>query len=208
MSDIVVGTKVSDYRNTLLKVQAELDKSGEKDERGAQTFDLRTGVHVLTAIEAPCLDLWAKHSICRSAVFLAPVSNVILSASLGYLFFVGDRKKTDLPYQSEEDSDCEWYRLRNEEAIDAEHVVALCKAAKDKYGFKDFKLKGGVLRGDEEMKVIKAMKKAFPDARMDLDPNGAWHLDDAVRYVADMHGILTYCEDPAEPKTVIPAAKS
>lgn len=31
---------------------------------------------------------------------------------------------------------------------------------------------------------------------MDLDPNGAWHLDDAVRYVADMHGILTYCEDP------------
>ena len=57
--------------------------------------------------------------------------------------------------------------------------MALCKAAKDKYGFKDFKLKGGVLRGDEEMKVIKAMKKAFPDARMDLDPNGAWHLDDA-----------------------------
>ena len=77
VSDIVVGTKVSDYRNTLLKVQAELDKSGEKDERGAQTFDLRTGVHVLTAIET----FWAKHSICRSAVFLAPVSNVILSAS-------------------------------------------------------------------------------------------------------------------------------
>ena len=30
VSDIVVGTKVSDYRNTLLKVQAELDKSGRK----------------------------------------------------------------------------------------------------------------------------------------------------------------------------------
>ena len=68
VSDIVVGTKVSDYRNTLLKVQAELDKSGEKDERGAQTFDLRTGVHVLTAIEAPCLDLLGKAldmPVCR-----------------------------------------------------------------------------------------------------------------------------------------------
>ena len=196
VSDIVVGTKVSDYRNTLLKVQAELDKSGEKDERGAQTFDLRTGVHVLTAIEAPCLDLLGKAldmPVCR---LLGAGQQRDFVRFLGYLFFVGDRKKTDLPYQSEEDSDCEWYRLRNEEAIDAEHVVALCKAAKNKYGFKDFKLKGGVLRGDEEMKVIKAMKKAFPDARMDLDPNGAWHLDDAVRYVADMHGILTYCEDP------------
>lgn len=77
-----------------------------------------------------------------------------------------------------------------------------------KYGFKDFKLKGGVLPGDEEMKVIKAMKEAFPDARMDLDPNGAWKLDDAVRYVSDMHGILTYCEDPAGLKGFTPAVKS
>ena len=126
----------------------------------------------MTAIEAPCLDLLGKFldmPVCR---LLGNGQQRDFVRFLGYLFFVGDRNKTDLPYDHEEDSDCEWYRLRNEEALDADSVVALCRAAKEKYGFKDFKLKGGVLPGDEEMKVIKAMKKAFPDARMDLDPNG------------------------------------
>ena len=36
----------------------------------------------------------------------------------------------------------------------------------------------------------------FPNARIDLDPNGGWLLEEAVEYVKDMHGILTYCEDP------------
>ncbi len=173
VAELVVGTKASDYRNTLLTVKAELDKSGEKDVRGNQTFDLRTGVHVLTAIETPCLDLLGKYlevPVCR---LLGNGQQRDFVRFLGYLFFVGDRKKTDLPYRGETAADCDWYRLRDEEALDAEAVVALCKAAKEKYGFKDFKLKGGVLAGDEEMKVIKAMKKAFPDARMDLDPNGA-----------------------------------
>ncbi len=67
---------------------------------------------------------------------------------------------------------------------------------KEKYGFKDFKLKGGVLAGNEEMDVIRAMKKALPDARIDLDPNGGWLLEEAVEYVKGMEGILTYCEDP------------
>lgn len=69
-------------------------------------------------------------------------------------------------------------------------------ATKEKYGFKDFKLKGGVLAGNEEMDVIRAMKKALPDARIDLDPNGGWLLEEAVEYVKGMEGILTYCEDP------------
>lgn len=115
---------------------------------------------------------------------------------LGYLFFVGDRKKTDLPYDEEPDSDCEWYRIRHEEALTAEKIVAFAKATHEKYGFEDFKLKGGVLPGNEEMDVIRALKKEFPDARIDLDPNGGWLLEEAVEYVKGMKGILTYCEDP------------
>ena len=115
---------------------------------------------------------------------------------LGYLFFVGDRNKTDLPYDSEPDSDCAWYRLRHEEALTADKIVEMALATKEKYGFKDFKLKGGVLAGNEEMDVIRAMKKALPDARIDLDPNGGWLLEEAVEYVKGMEGILTYCEDP------------
>ena len=193
---LVVGTEVGDYKNTLLKIKTYLDSKGEEDVRGNQTFDLRTGVHVLTAIEAPCLDLLGKHlglPVCR---LLGDGQQRDKVRMLGYLFFVGDIDKTDMPYLKEDDSDCDWYRLRHREALTADKIVAFAKATHEKYGFRDFKLKGGVLPGNEEMDVIRELKKAFPDARIDLDPNGGWLLSQAVEYVKGMKGILTYCEDP------------
>ena len=196
IQDIVVGSSLAEYKNTLLKVQKKMAEIGKDDVRGNQTFDLRTGVHVVTAIEAPLLDLLGQYLEVPVAALLGEGQQRDKVRVLGYLFFVGDRKKTDLPYDEEPDSDCEWYRIRHEEALDAEHIVAFARATKEKYGFEDFKLKGGVLPGDEEMKVIRAMKEAFPESRMDLDPNGGWTLEQACEYVKDMHGILTYCEDP------------
>ncbi|WP_313187601.1 enolase C-terminal domain-like protein [Lacrimispora sp.] len=193
---LVEGTKIGEYKSTLLKVKAHLESRGEEDVRGNQTFDLRTGVHVLTAIEAPCLDLLGKHLGVPACELLGDGKQRDKVEMLGYLFFVGDRNKTDLPYDSEPDAKWEWYRLRHEEALTGEKIVAAAKAVKEKYGFKDFKLKGGVLSGREEMEVIRELKRAFPEARIDLDPNGAWLLKDAVEYVKGMEGILTYCEDP------------
>ena len=190
---LVVGTKVAEYKSTLLKVKKYLDAKGEEDVRGNQTFDLRTGVHVLTAIEAPSLDLLGKHLGVPVCELLGEGQQRDKVRMLGYLFFVGDRNKTDLPYVSEPDSDCEWYRIRHEEALTADKIVACAKATKEKYGFEDFKLKGGVLAGNEEMDVIRALKKEFPNARIDLDPNGGWLLEQAVEYVKGMQGILTYC---------------
>ena len=193
--DLVVGTSIGDYKNTVLKVKHSLGGQ-ENDVRGAQTFDLRTGVHVLTAIETPLLDLLGKHLGVPVASLLGDGMQRDKVRMLGYLFYIGDRKKTDLPYDSYPDAECEWYRLRHEEALTPEEVVALAKASKDKYGFSDFKLKGGVLEGKEEIKAIRALKEAFPEARITLDPNGGWLLKDAIELCKDMHGILTYCEDP------------
>lgn len=193
---IVEGTNISEYKSMLLKVKAHLDSKGEEDVRGNQTFDLRTGVHVITAIEAPCLDLLGKYLNVPVCELLGDGQQRDKVRMLGYLFFVGDRNKTDLPYDSEPNSDCEWYRIRHEEALTAEKIVAMARATHDKYGFEDFKLKGGVLAGNEEMDVIRALKKEFPNARIDLDPNGGWLLEEAVEYVKGMQGILTYCEDP------------
>lgn len=193
---LVEGSSIGRYKNTLLKVKEYLDSNGEEDVRGNQTFDLRTGVHVLTAIEAPLLDLLGKYLDVPAAALLGEGQYRDKVLMLGYLFFIGDRTKTDLPYDSEPDSDCEWYRLRHEEAMTPEAIVALAKAAQKKYGFQDFKLKGGVLAGKEEMEAIKALKKAFPKARITLDPNGGWMLNEAIELCKDMHGILTYCEDP------------
>ncbi len=196
VKDIVKGSSIGAYKNTLLAVKAKLDSKQEEDVRGNQTFDLRTGVHVITAIETPLLDLLGQYLDVPVAALLGDGMVRKDVPVLGYLFYIGDRKKTNLKYDSEENSDCEWYRLRHEEALTPEKIVALAKAAQQKYGFHDFKLKGGVLAGKEEIKAIRALKEAFPEARITLDPNGAWSLKEAIELCKDMHGILTYCEDP------------
>ena len=193
---LVIGSKISDYKQTLLKIKNWLDTNIKDDVRGLQTFDLRTGVHVVTAIEAPLLDLLGKFLEVPAAALMGDGIQREKVQFLSYLFYIGDRKKTDLPYDSEEDSDCEWYRLRNEEALTPEKIVALAKATHKKYGFVDFKLKGGVLSAKEELKAVQAIKKEFPNARVDLDPNGAWSLKEALEIKDELKEILAYCEDP------------
>ncbi|MGE4455210.1 MAG: enolase C-terminal domain-like protein [Sphaerochaeta sp.] len=192
---VVEGSKISAYKQTLLKVKEALGND-ESDVRGLQTFDLRTGIHVVTAIEAPLLDLLGQYLEVPVASLLGDGMIRDRVKVLGYLFFIGDRKKTDLPYYYDEKNSEDWYRLRHDEALDADAVVELARSSQDLYGFKDFKLKGGVLEGKKEIEVIKTLKKAYPDARMTLDPNGGWSLKEAIGLCKDMHGILTYCEDP------------
>ncbi|WP_068431357.1 enolase C-terminal domain-like protein [Piscicoccus intestinalis] len=193
--EIVVGSNITDYRNTLRKVGekfADRDSGG----RGLQTFDLRTTVHAVTAIESALLDVTGKFLGLPVAALLGDGQVRESVKALGYLFYVGDPDKTDLEYVREPDSDVDWYRLRHEEALTPEAIVAFAEATYDKYGFEDFKLKGGVLAGAEEMTAIVALKERFPNARITLDPNGAWSLAEAVELCRDKVGVLAYAEDP------------
>ncbi len=194
VKDLVVGTTLGEYKNTLLKVKNSL--SDEGDVRGNQTFDLRTGVHVVTAIEAPLLDLLGKELGVPVASLLGDGQQADKVLMLGYLFYIGDRRKTDLEYMDGADASCDWYRVRHQEALTPESSVELSRAKKEKNGFNYIKLKGGVLDIKEEVAAVKALKAAFPEARITLDPNGGWLLKDAIEHMKDMHGILTYCEDP------------
>jgi len=115
---------------------------------------------------------------------------------LGYLFYVGDRRRTDLPYRAEPQAKDDWLRLRHEEALTPEAIVRLAEATHARYGFNDFKLKGGVLAGEVEMQAVQALKARFPVARITLDPNGAWSLDEAVRLCRGQGHVLAYAEDP------------
>ena len=67
VENLVVGTRISDYKQTLNAVRRWLDSNIKDDVRGLQTFDLRTGVHVVTAVEAPLLDLLGKFLDVRAA---------------------------------------------------------------------------------------------------------------------------------------------
>ncbi|RRZ97123.1 enolase C-terminal domain-like protein [Erwinia sp. 198] len=162
--------------------------------KGAWTFELR--VNAVAALEAALLDLLGQCLNVPVAELLGPGKQRDEVTVLGYLFYIGDREKTDLPYLSGENATHDWYRLRHQKAMDSEAVVRLAEAAQDKYGFKDFKLKGGVLPGEQEIEAVKAMKKRFPEARITVDPNGAWLLDEAIALCKDTQGILTYAEDP------------
>ncbi|MBT9597423.1 MAG: glucarate dehydratase, partial [Vitreoscilla sp.] len=164
--------------------------------RGLQTFDLRTTIHAVTAIESALLDLLGQHLGVPVAALLGEGQQRESVEMLGYLFFVGDRRRTDLPYASDPGAANDWFRLRHEAAMTPEAVVRLAEAAGERYGFNDFKLKGGVLRGDDEVAAVTALHERFPQARVTLDPNGGWLLKDAIRLMRDMRSVVAYAEDP------------
>jgi glucarate dehydratase len=193
--EIVVGRKVGDWQAVLTEIRtrfADRDAGG----RGLQTFDLRTTIHAVTAVESALLDLLGQELDVPVCALLGEGQQRESVPMLGYLFYIGDRKKTDLPYDSQPDASDDWLRIRHEEAMTPEGIVKLAEASHKRYGFQDFKLKGGVLRGEEEVEAIKALKARFPDARITLDPNGGWLLKDAIRLMRDMHGVVAYAEDP------------
>src|SRR5262249_7133575 len=120
---------------------------------------------------------------------------------LGYLFYIGDRNKTDLPYRSAPEARDDWLRLRNEAALAPAAIVRLRPAAPARYRLAGLKRTGGVLAGDAEIEAVRALKERFPRGRVTIDPNGAWSLADAVRLCRGLGNVLGYAEDPcgAEP---------
>ncbi|TWC23579.1 D-glucarate dehydratase [Pseudomonas sp. SJZ085] len=192
---LVVGNPIGTYQKILNSVRqafADRDAGG----RGLQTFDLRITIHAVTGLEAALLDLLGQHLDVPVAALLGEGQQRDEVKMLGYLFYVGDRQQTDLPYRSEPDADNDWFRVRHDKALDAAAVVRLAEAAHARYGFQDFKLKGGVLKGDEEIEAVTALAERFPQARITLDPNGAWSLKEAIRLCRDQHRVLAYAEDP------------
>src|SRR5579864_501889 len=194
--ELLIGRHIGSYNAILNSVRqrfSDLDSEG----RGRQTFDQRIAVHAVTAIESALLDLVGQFMDVPVAALLGEGQQRKSVMMLGYLFFIGNRKKTDLPYQGGgERVGEEWFRLRHEEALTTDSVVRLAEAARAQYGFNDFKLKGGVLEGAEEMEVVTALAERFPGARITLDPNGAWSLKDAVYWCEGKQDVLAYAEDP------------
>jgi glucarate dehydratase len=193
--DLVVGQTIGACNNILASMReqfADRDAGG----RGKQTFDLRVTIHAVTAVESALLDLLGQHLNLPVAALLGEGQQRASVETLGYLFFVGDRRKTSLPYVEGQSGKSDWFNLRHQEAMTPDAVVRLAEATQAQYGFADFKLKGGVLRGEQEIEAVTAIAKRFPNARVTLDPNGAWSLDEAIGLCKNMHGILAYAEDP------------
>ena len=192
---LVIGREIAGFREVTAAVNSAV-AIRDAGVRGPQTFDLRVAIHAVTAIECAMLDLLGQHLDLPVAALLGDGQQRDAVEMLGYLFYIGDRRKTPLPYRDESKSAEPWHRLRNEEAIDTARIVRQAEAAHERFGFRDFKLKGGVLDGSREIEAVRALAERFPDARITLDPNGAWSLAQATTLCRDLKGVMAYAEDP------------
>ncbi len=197
------------YRNAVLECRcaqrfADRDVGG----RGSQTYDLRTTVHAVTGIECALLDLLGQFLGVPVAALLGEGQQRKSVEMLGYLFYIGDRKKTNLAYLSAPDAKDDWLRLRHEEALTTEAIVRLAEAAHARYGFNDFKLKGGVVRRRAgRWRRSRRWRRRFPKARITLDPNGAWSLAEAISLCRNQQRVLAPQRTRAARRMVCQGAK-
>ncbi|MCL2705005.1 MAG: glucarate dehydratase [Spirochaetaceae bacterium] len=193
---LVVGREIGQYRSIIQSLKKLHEKSARNSE-GIQNLslaNLKDVVHAESAVEAALLDLMGQFMGMPVCELLGDGRQRENVAVLGYLFYQADSKKTGLPYINENDSNNSWFALRRNPFLTVEAIVEQAQVAREYYGFKDFKLKGGVFSGEKEMLAVQALAKQFPNARINIDPNGAWMLDEAIELCKGSS--LSYAEDP------------
>ena len=204
---LVLNTEVARYNQTLNTLRSMLQGAGaarvhcvaeEAVLRQPHEINLRPE-NVITAVEAALLDLLGQHLGVPVCELLGAGRQRAHVPMLAYLFYIGDRGRTDLPFPGSEGK-TGWYHARHEEALTPDAIADLAQAAVEQYGFRDFKLKGGVMHPEQEIAAVAAIKNRFPDGRVTLDPNGAWSLAEAVAACRGQQHILAYAEDPCGPE--------
>lgn len=201
--DIVVGRNISEYRTILNDVRKQGWRAQNDTGQGLQELDLsnlKFVVHAEAALECALLDLYGKFLNLPMCDIIGEGRQRDSVEMLGYLFYIADSKKTDLNYLQDDDNSDDWGKVRRKETLTPEGIVAQAEAAYKRYGFRSFKLKGGVLDGETEMKTVKALHEHFPKARINIDPNGAWSLQEAIDLTRKYGEAMTYAEDPCGPE--------
>jgi glucarate dehydratase len=142
----------------------------------ASLYNNRT--QLLAAVEFACLDLQGKQ-------LGVPVHELL-----------GGKVRAKVPFAS--------YLFFRHPADDgtgeirtAEQLVAHARALVDEHGFSVHKLKGGVFPPDYERECFRALAEAFPGHRVRFDPNGAFGVEEAIRFARGIEDLDNdYLEDP------------
>lgn len=201
---LVIGQSLSCYKKLINTIKKAGSSSENVNSEGIQSLDLKKLANVVqseTAIESAMLDLLGKFLGVPVCELLGDGKQRDEIEILGYLFYISDARKTDLGYLFEDDSSDEWFKVRRETTLTKEALVKQAIVARNKYGFKNFKLKGGVLDGKYEIETIRALKEALPEAGINIDPNGAWTLKESISLCKDLNDVMSYVEDPCGPES-------
>jgi glucarate dehydratase len=142
----------------------------------ASLYNNRT--QLLAAIEFACLDLQGRElGVPVHELLGGKVRDRVPFAS--YLFF---RHPAD---------------VGTGEIRTAEQLVRHARELVDEHGFSVHKLKGGVFPPDYERECFRALAEAFPGHRVRFDPNGAFSVEEAIRFARGIEDLDNdYLEDP------------
>ncbi|OLF06824.1 glucarate dehydratase [Actinophytocola xinjiangensis] len=160
---------------------AALPAGGPGGDGTAGMVNAATADRVLSPFEVACLDIQGRTTGRPVTDLLggAVRDRVEFSA---YLFY---------KWAGHGDTEDEWGA-----ALDPDGIVAQARRLVDEYGFGALKLKGGVFPPEEEIAAVHALRAAFPDRPLRIDPNAAWSVPTSVRVGRELAGVLEYLEDP------------
>lgn len=82
------------------------------------------------------------------------------------------------------------------EVLTPEQLVDEARRFREIGGFRAIKLKAGILSPEEEMAGLEALRAAFPDAPLRIDPNGGWSVETTLGLLPRLAGLIEYLEDP------------
>ncbi|KUF11547.1 enolase C-terminal domain-like protein [Pseudoponticoccus marisrubri] len=82
------------------------------------------------------------------------------------------------------------------EVLSPERLVDEARRFIETHGFRAIKLKAGILPPEEEVAGLEALRAAFPEAPLRIDPNGGWHVHTALDLLPRLEGLVEYLEDP------------
>lgn len=167
---------------------------------GRELFALDPAAYA--AVEIACLDACGRATGRRLCDLLGgPVRDPVeFSAYLFYRYaadhptILADRRIVDGRGRGDKALD-DWGEVRTPQAMAAE--AARFKA---RWGFRVFKLKGGVLSADAELETMRALTTTLgPDCPLRIDPNGRWRTETAIRIGEGLRDVpLEYYEDPVQ----------
>ena len=191
--DRVVGSDAFRISGDLLDLAEGVGGGAERSHtmRTPGENPLDAGPRTYSAIETACLDLIGKSlgvPVCE--LLGGRVRDAVpFSAYAFYKHAGGGGEGTD----ARED--------KYGECLTPESIVRQVRSMIDEYGFRDVKLKGGVLEPGEEVEAIRQLRTEFgPDVPLRIDPNSAWRVETSVEVGEALRDELKgggYLEDPA-----------
>ncbi|WP_312886649.1 glucarate dehydratase family protein [Actinocrinis puniceicyclus] len=147
----------------------------------------KTVAQIVAAFEVACFDVQGKATGRRVADLLGGAVRERVDYS-GYLFY----KWAEHPAGGGCDFEPDGWGA----ALDPEGIVAQARRMVDEFGFGSLKLKGGVFPPEQEVEAIRALRRAFPDHPLRIDPNANWSVATSLSVAEQLEGELEYLEDP------------